>query len=108
MNSIQITNPDEVKQLIDQVSLTVQDTNLHVVVFTNANSWYIDSLVANLLKSAKIHEPNIPIAVFCTDDEVYEKCRELGFQFFAHVNIPELGVDSFTTNSDSTTEAYTR
>lgn len=80
-----------------------------VLIFTNANYWYIDSLVNNLLTSAARHEPDINIVLFCTDIEGYNKSQELGIPNVFHVNMPPfLGADKLVSNTDSTTDGYTK
>src|SRR5436190_13796250 len=97
-----------VEQLIEQVAFVSSYFDSKIVAFTNGNAWYIDTLIHNLLTSAAIHEPALKLAVFCSDDEGYEKCHALGFKHFARVDIPMLHVDDLRENTDSTTQGYTK
>lgn len=106
-DSILIRNLDHVKDVIESVKYK---TPLHgdVVIFTNGNYWYIRTLINNLLKSAQIHEPNINIAVFCSDIEGHNECKELGFKHYGIVDIPLLDVDKLLSGTDASTRQYTR
>lgn len=90
-------------QFLEKISV-----NSQYAVFTNANAWYIDTLVRNLLKSASIYEPDLKLGVFCTDDEGYAKARLLNFPYIARADFPDLDVSTLTGGTDSMTDAYTR
>jgi hypothetical protein len=105
--SITISNVDSVRKLIEKVKYKHKDNLPPVVIFTNGNSWYIDTLVNNLLKSMSIYELNRKIAVFSSDKEGESKCLELNFEHFSLVEIPHLNVDKCMSNTDSKTRQYT-
>ena len=104
---ILIKNTNKIKEIIEKVKF---QTSRHgeVVLFTNGNDWYIPTLIKNLLKSMKIHEPTHKIIVFCSDKSGYEKCKDLGFKYFEFVDIPDLEVSDALSNSDGSTKQYTR
>ena len=79
-----------------------------VVIFTNGNDWYIPTLIHNLILSMKIYEPLRKIIVFCSDKEGYNKCKDLGFEYFEYIDIPDLMVNNVLSGSDASTKNYTR
>lgn len=104
---IKIFNVDKINKLINDVKF---DTPKHknVVLFTNGNAWYIDSLIFNLLRSKDKHERERKLAVFCTDKEGYEKCKMLNFSNYEIVDIPDLNISKCTKNTKYSTDDYTR
>ena len=70
-------------ELIERVSF-VRDGKKYVI-FTDGNSWYIPTLITNLLASAKVHEPEHKILVYCTDKEGYDMCSTLEFPHYNYV-----------------------
>jgi len=106
-NILNITNIKQIDDIIEKVKFN-KNKHKNIVIFTNGNSWYIDTLIHNLIESKKIHEPDIKMIVFCSDKEGYKKCSELKFDYFEYVDIPDLEIDKCTSGTDSTTDKYTR
>jgi hypothetical protein len=107
MTDILIENKNMIKDIIEKAKFST-DKYGTVVIFTNGNDWYIPTLIHNLLKSMNIHEPNRKIIVFCSDKEGYDKCKELGFEYFEFVDIPNLMVSDSTSDTSASTTDYTR
>jgi len=103
---VKIENIDSIRSLIENVKFK-SDKHGDIVLFTNGNLWYIDTLIKNLLKSMEIYEKDRKIAVFCSDTEGLEKCKELGFKYCEYVDIPTLGVKNSLTGTDADTNQYT-
>jgi hypothetical protein len=91
---IDIVNWDEVKKVVDNAKFHHEKYG-DVVIFTNANEWYIPTLIKNLHKSMQIHEPDKNLVVLCTDREGYDLCGDLGYKHYAFVDIPLMGVSEF-------------
>lgn len=104
---ILIDNINEINNIIEKVKFETEKYG-SVVLFTNGNDWYIPTLIHNLLLSMKIHEPLRKIIVFCSDKAGYNKCKELGFDYFEYVDIPDLMVNNVLSGSDASTKNYTR
>lgn len=104
---IKIFNTDSVNKLINNVKFNTTN-HKNVVLFTNGNDWYIDTLIFNLLKSKNKYEPEIKLAVFCTDKEGYEKCKMLNFSNYEMVDVPDLNISKCTKNTQCSTDDYTR
>ena len=105
--SICIKNTEFIDKIIETAKFKTEKYG-DVVIFTNGNDWYIPTLIHNLLKSMKIHEPLRKIIVFCSDKSGYNKCEELGFKYFEFVDIPDLMVSEALSNTDASTQNYTR
>jgi hypothetical protein len=76
---LDIDNKDEIDAFIEKIKFN--SPLGEVVMFTNANSWYIETLVLNLIHSYNKFN-NIfsrKIGVFCSDEEGYNKSLKLGF-----------------------------
>ena len=107
MSKIQIDNFDDFKSIVEKAKFKTEKYG-EVVIFTNGNEWYVPTLIHNLVKSMKIHEPNKKIIVFCSDTGASDKCKELGFELFKFINIPDLHVSNITKDSNAGTDNYTR
>lgn len=103
---IRIDNICSVNNIIEKTKIFSEKYG-NVVLFTNGNSWYIPTLIHNLLKSMEIHEPSHKIIVFCSDKDGYNKCSEIGFKYFEYIDIPELNLSNILSGSSSNTKAYT-
>lgn len=103
---MKISNEEHVKNVIEKAKFSTDKGE--VVIFTNGNGWYIDTLIQNLLKSIHLHDNKYKIVVFCTDKDGLERCKRLNYEFFEYVDIPELQVSTITENKDNNTEFYTR
>ena len=103
---MKIANEEHVKRIINKAKFNTEKGE--VVIFTNGNGWYIDTLIQNLLKSIHLHDNKYKIVVFCTDKVGLERCKRLNYEFFEYVDIPELQVSTITENKDNNTEFYTR
>ena len=77
---LHIDNKQEIDDFIDKIKFKGPEGD--TVIFTNANSWYIDTLVLNLIKSYDSFnkDKNRKIGVFCSDNEAYDKCIKLNFE----------------------------
>ena len=104
---INIANKDKVNQIIESTKFKTEKYGT-VVIFTNGNDWYIQTLIYNLLKSMDIYESDRKIIVFCSDQAGYKKCSDLSFKYFEFVDIPDLEVSNALSGSDSNTKNYTR
>ena len=103
---MKIANEEYIKLIINKAKFTTEKGE--VVIFTNGNGWYIDTLIQNLLKSVEIYDNKYKVVVFCTDNEALEKCKRLNYEFFEYVDIPELQVSEITENKENKEEFYTR
>jgi hypothetical protein len=76
---LHIDNKQEVDKFIESIKFTGPEGD--TIMFTNANSWYIETLVNNLIYSYNTFNkiPNRKIGVFCSDVEGLEKSKKLGF-----------------------------
>jgi hypothetical protein len=87
---------------------TIQHQTVHgpTVIFTNANGWYIDTLVKNLFQSiSEVETYAARLGVVCTDKDGYETAKKhFKHVFLAH--IPLLKVDDLTSVKQE--EDYTR
>ena len=77
---LHIDNKSEIDRFIDKIKFNGPEGE--TIMFTNANSWYIDTLVYNLMKSYDSFnkDKNRKIGVFCSDKEAYDKCLKLNFE----------------------------
>ena len=77
---LHIDNKSEIDRFIDKIKFNGPEGE--TIMFTNANSWYIDTLVLNLMKSYDSFnkDKNRKIGVFCSDKEAYDKCLKLNFE----------------------------
>lgn len=103
---IQIENWEKVQRVIEQAKF-VHPKHGNVVIFTNANEWYIPTLIKNLHKSMQIHEPAHNLLVLCSDPEGYEMCKHLGYEHYAYLDIPLLGVKEYR-NLNGGGDIYTK
>ena len=104
---VTVLNTQQIDNVIEKVKFNTSK-HKNIVIFTNGNSWYIDTLIHNLIISKDIHEPGIKMIVFCSDKEGYKKCNNLKFDYFEYVDIPDLDVNKCTSGTDSTTNKYSR
>jgi hypothetical protein len=76
---LQIQNKEEIDLFIDKIKFKGPEGD--TVIFTNANSWYIETLVLNLLHSYNQFNKKLDrkIGVFCSDEEAYNKSVKLNF-----------------------------
>jgi hypothetical protein len=76
---LHIDNQDEVDTFIEKIKFKGPEGD--TVIFTNGNSWYMDTLILNLIYSYKKFNKvqDRKIGVFCSDDEGYRKSIKLGF-----------------------------
>ena len=104
---IQIENKDEIKNIIEKCK--VKTDKGEFVFFTNGNGWYINTLINNLIKSIELNDKEFDkVIVFCSDKDGYNRCKEINFNYFEYVNIPELKVSDLIENQDNKQEHYTR
>ena len=103
---MEIANSEEIKNIINKAKFNTDKGD--VVIFTNGNGWYIDTLIQNLLKSIEIYDNKYKVVVFCSDKDGMERCKRLNYEFFEYVDIPELQVLSITENKENNTEFYKR
>jgi len=105
---IKISNFEDFKNIIESNYILTKFGK--VVIFTNGNSWYINTLINNMIKSMKIFEKNFvnKLIVFCSDKEAEETSRKLNFNLYKYINIPKLQVSDITTDSPAGTSKYTR
>uniref|UniRef100_A0A6C0I568 Nucleotide-diphospho-sugar transferase domain-containing protein n=1 Tax=viral metagenome TaxID=1070528 RepID=A0A6C0I568_9ZZZZ len=77
---LHIDNKQEIDDFIDRIKFKGPEGD--TVMFTNANGWYIDTLVHNLICSYNSFNTNQDrkIAVFCSDTEAFDKCKQLNFE----------------------------
>jgi len=71
---MKITNEENIKNIIEKAKFKTDKGD--VVIFTNGNGWYIDTLIQNLLKSVSIHDKEYKVVVFCTDKDGLERCKK--------------------------------
>ncbi len=77
---LQIDNIKEVDDFIEKIKFFGPDG--YTVIFTNGNSWYIETLILNLLTSYNgfnIYNDR-HIGVFCSDEEGYNKAKLLNYK----------------------------
>lgn len=81
-----------------------------VIIFTNGNGWYIHTLIHNMIQTMKISDPKYgnKIIVFCSDKQAEEKSKNIKFDLYQYINIPDLLVSNITGDSPAGTEQYTR
>lgn len=107
MSLITINNWDNIKNIVD-ASKFKHEKYGNVVIFTNANEWYMSTLVKNLYNSMKLFEPDKKLMIFCSDIEGYNIAKSLDYEFYAYVDIPLLNVSSFNDlNSSQSDEKQT-
>ena len=104
---ISINNFLDINAIIEKAKF-YSEKHGNIIIFTNGNDWYITTLIHNLLKSMEIHEPSIKIIVFCSDKTGYNKCSELGFEYFEYVDIQQLDVSNILSGSSADTKDYTK
>lgn len=77
---LHLDNKDEVDKFIERIKFKGPEGD--TIIFTNGNSWYIDTLIYNLIKSYESFnkDEKRKIAVFCSDKEAYDKCIKLNFE----------------------------
>ena len=107
--SIQITNWGNVAKIVEKAAFHDERYG-KVVIFTNANEWYIPTLVRNLHKSFSLYEPNHKLVVLCSDVEGYDMCKKIGYEYCAFINIPLLDVTDCKNlyDNDKLFEKYTK
>jgi hypothetical protein len=108
-DKIQIKNKDEINSIIEKAKIKTKDGK-EIVLFTNGNSWYIDTLIKNLFKSIELNEkPEYnKVIVFCSDKDGYKKAKENNFNFFEFIDIPDLDVSNILENYNCKREYYIR
>ena len=104
---IEIENKDKIKNIIEKCK--VKTDKGEFVFFTNGNGWYNNTLINNLIKSIELNDKEFDkVIVFCSDKDGYNRCKEINFNYFEYVNIPELKVSDLIENQDNKQEHYTR
>jgi len=63
-------------------SIAFKTSSGPAVVLTHANAWYVPTLVANLMHSARVHDAAFTVGLVCVDDEGLAVAR--GAEFVAH------------------------
>lgn len=108
-DKIHIQNDKEIDFIIEKAKIKTKDGK-NIVLFTNGNSWYIDTLIKNLLESIKLNEkPEYnKVIVFCSDKDGYKKAKEQNFEYFEFVDIPDLKVSGILENYNCKKEYYIR
>jgi hypothetical protein len=100
MTLIEIVNWNNIKNIVESCKFTHNKYG-NVVIFTNANEWYMSTLVKNLYNSMKLFEPDKKLMIFCSDIEGYNIAKSLDYEFYAYVDIPLLNVSSFNDLNSS-------
>lgn len=77
---LHLDNKNEVDKFIERIKFKGPEGD--TIMFTNGNSWYIETLICNLIKSYDSFnkDERRKIAVFCSDKEAYDKCIKLNFE----------------------------
>jgi hypothetical protein len=106
--TISVSNKETIRSIVERCKIATPYGD--VVLFTNGNGWYINTLIKNLIRSMQIHDSKYSdnLIVFCTDDDGYKRCREEQFSNYELVKIPLLNVESFSSNNNDAIEIYTR
>jgi hypothetical protein len=104
-NYLQIDNINEIDEFIEKIYFDGPDGK--TIIFTNANSWYMETLVLNLIYSYNQFNknPNRKIGVFCSDKEAYEKAKILNLDC-CMINCEKMKINNSLTNV--TDEEYRR
>ena len=89
---IDIENIDEYHSYLQTIEF---DTKLgKTIAFTNGNSWYIPTLIKNLIKTMFINETyNCKLGVICSDKKAFELCDENNIKNKFYVSMPLLKVE---------------
>jgi hypothetical protein len=108
MSLVKVLNKEQIKQIIERCKITTEYGD--VVLFTNGNGWYINTLIKNLLVSMNIYEPEYyqNLIVFCSDEDGLGRCKDENFPNYEYVDIPTLDVSSFSSNTKNDIDIYTR
>jgi len=101
-NILEIDNKDELACFFDKISFEGPEGK--TIMFTNGNSWYVETLILNLLVSYHLHNiknkhyKNLtrPIAVLCSDDDALKKANELNM-LCCYVSCKKLNVENAKT-----------
>ena len=90
---ISILNIDEYREFLKTIEFETKHGK--TIVFTNGNSWYIPTLIRNLIKSMIKNETyKFKLGVICSDKNAFDLCYENNIKYNFHVNIPLLKVDA--------------
>lgn len=95
-----IDNKEEIDSFIDRMKFKGPEGP--TIIFTNGNSWYIETLILNLLYSfqkTNTHNDR-KIAVFCSDEEAYEKAKYLNFDC-CRVKCDKMKINDLYNNTGS-------
>ena len=86
---IDIENIDEYRSYLQTIEF---ETKLgKTIAFTNGNSWYIPTLIKNLIKSMTINEIyNCKLGVICSDKNAFQLCNENNIRNNFYVSMPLL------------------
>jgi hypothetical protein len=108
MSLIEISNKEQVKTIIERCKIKTEYGD--VVLFTNGNGWYINTLIKNLFESMKIYEKEYMnnFIIFCSDTDGYQRCEHEKFPNYQYVDIPLLQVSDFSSNIQNNIDIYTR
>jgi GR25 family glycosyltransferase involved in LPS biosynthesis len=108
VRDITISNKESIKAIAEKCKISTAHGD--IVLFTNGNGWYINTLIKNLITSMKLHDADYynNLIVFCSDQDGYQRCKEEQFENYELVTIPLLNVDSFTSNNSNDIDIYTR
>lgn len=102
---ITVENLPEYEQYLD--SIHFMSKHGKTILFTNGNSWYIPTLIKNLLESMKVNETlKVPMGVICTDLDGYNTCEKYDIKHAFLAKIPLLKVDDLLKVNKP--EDYTR
>ena len=102
-----INNKDEIVKFLMNTPTSRKMNTLgytNTIIFTNANGWYVKTLVNNLMKS---NDSKKVINLFVTDEQALNDAKELGMPV-CYVDIPDLKVNTITEGSTAGTENYVR
>jgi len=102
---VTVENLDKYSSFLKEICFTTKYGN--TVIFTNGNSWYMDTLIRNLVVSFKHHKEHkdYPFGVISSDEEGYSKAKKEYKHSFL-IKIPLLKVDNLMTVKQP--EDYTR
>ena len=96
---IKIENQSEVTEFLSSIAF-LDEIGRKTIMFTNGNSWYIDTLIKNLIVSYNVWNTKArKIGVFCSDDEACTKAKTQNFTY-CKIDIPDLGVDTMYDSAD--------
>jgi hypothetical protein len=100
-----ISNLDKYKDYLKSIETVTKLGK--TIIFTNGNSWYIPTLIKNLVKSLDANETlQCKFGVICSDMNSLKLCHENGIKDSFYVDIPELKVSSLEEVKEP--EDYTR